>query len=78
MLLVEFDHHVRNLDILFCDVFSCNFEDDVLLMFRYGFLADGLDELGHPRSIKVSMHSAQGTYQRTYLKGRRSLFLLAA
>jgi hypothetical protein len=46
-VLLQLDHHVRNLDVLILLVLSRDLEDDVLLVVRYGLLADVLDELAH-------------------------------
>ena len=47
-LLIELEHHIRNLDILFVDVVAGDLENDVFLVVRDFLLADVFDELGHP------------------------------
>lgn len=47
-LLVQLEHHVRNLDILFGLILGRDLENDVLLVIWDLLLADVLDELRHP------------------------------
>jgi hypothetical protein len=49
--LTELDHDIRNLNVLFSGVISCDLQDNVLLMIRNGFARDRLDEVTQPVSI---------------------------
>lgn len=53
-LLLQLQHNVRDLNVLLGLVLGRDLEDDVLLVLRNRLLADGLNELGHPR-INVSI-----------------------
>lgn len=46
--LLQLHHDVWNLDILLILIFRSDLKDDILLVIRYGLLADVLNELTHP------------------------------
>lgn len=89
-LLVQLHHHIRNLHILLILVLSRDLENDVLLVVRDGFAADGFDELGHPKSHPLLAPNAWSRDGRpakaksgsvksgsvTYFMGNRSCNLL--
>lgn len=50
VLLLQLQHDIGDLNVLFCLVLGGDLEDDVLLVPGNGLLADGLDECGHPES----------------------------
>jgi hypothetical protein len=50
--LLQLNHDVRNLDILFILIFRSNLKDDIFLVVRYWLLADVLDQLAHPKQCQ--------------------------
>jgi hypothetical protein len=53
-LFCEFDHHIRNLHVLFGLILGGHLEDDVLLVFWNWLFADVLHKLAHTASFVVS------------------------
>lgn len=58
LLLVELYHYIRHLHIFFRLILDRHLEDDRLLVFRDGFLADCFYQLAQPADLSACLPSS--------------------